>query len=429
MRNIMRCASLMIVVSAAPGTVAAQEVPADRDAALRMFLDCPNFFCDLDFYRREISFVSYVRDRQDADVHVLIATQATGGGREHTLNFIGLRDFEGIETTLVYNSSATDTPDETRNGLARVIKFGLMRYVAESSVADQIDINFRADRPEQAREPVEDRWNYWVFTISANGTVNIQARNKFYNGFGSVTANRTTEDWKFNIRVNGSYNESRFELDDGSDIVSTRESYGTNGLLVRSLGDHWGAGVIASVNRASFTNIDLRFRFTPAVEYNIFPYSESSSRQLTFRYAAGINAVNYEQETLFDKFSETLAEHSLTGALSFTQPWGSSSVSLTGLQLLNDLSKNRLTLFANTNIRLVRGLSLRLFGVASRVRDQLFLPKAGATDEEVLLRRRQLETSFTYFVSAGFTYRFGSIFNNIVNPRFGGAGGGEGFFF
>ena len=429
MRNIVRCASLMIVVSAAPGTVAAQEVPADRDAALRMFLDCPNFFCDLDFYRREISFVSYVRDRQDADVHVLIATQATGGGREHTLNFIGLRDFDGIETTLVYNSSATDTPDETRNGLARVIKFGLMRYVAESSVADQIDINFRADRPEQAREPVEDRWNYWVFTISANGTVNIQARNKFYNGFGSVTANRTTEDWKFNIRVNGSYNESRFELDDGSDIVSTRESYGTNGLLVRSLGDHWGAGVIASVNRASFTNIDLRFRFTPAVEYNIFPYSESSSRRLTIRYAAGINAVNYEQETLFDKFSETLAEHSLTGALSFTQPWGSSSVSLTGLQLLNDLSKNRLTLFANTNIRLVRGLSLRLFGVASRVRDQLFLPQAGATDEEVLLRRRQLETSFTYFVSAGFTYRFGSIFNNIVNPRFGGAGGGEGFFF
>ena len=55
--------------------------------------------------------------------------------------------------------------------------------------------------------------------------------------------------------------------------------------------------------------------------------------------------------------------------------------------------------------------------------------EAGATDEEVLLRRRQLETSFTYFVSAGFTYRFGSIFNNIVNPRFGGAGGGEGFFF
>ncbi len=429
MQLIARCRLLAGLCCVIPAAGAAGQAPTEQEGSLRLFLDCPNFFCDLDFYRREISFVSYVRDRQDADVHVLIARQATGGGREHTLNFIGLRDFEGIETTLVYNSSSTDTSDETRNGLARVIKFGLMRYVAESSVADQIDINFRADRSKQAREPVEDRWNYWVFMISANGTVNIQARNKFYNGFGSVTANRTTEDWKFNIRVNGSYNESRFELDDGSEIVSTRESYGTNGLLVRSLGDHWGAGVITSATRASFTNVDLRFRFTPAVEYNIFPYSESSSRQLTFRYAAGINAVNYEQETLFDKFSETLVEHSLTGALSFTQPWGSSSVSLTGFQFLNDLSKNRLTMFANTNIRLVRGLSLRLFGIASRVRDQLFLPKAGATDEEVLLRRRQLETSFTYFVSAGFTYRFGSIFNNIVNPRFGGAGGGEVIFF
>ena len=428
MKMTVCCLQLVCLCFAVPVPGTTQQVPAESQGSLRMFLDCPNFFCDLDFYRREIGFVSYVRDRQDADVHVLIATQATGGGREHTINFIGLRDFAGIETTLVYNSSATDTSDETRNGLARVIKFGLMRYAAESALADQIDITFRGARPDQAREPADDRWNYWVFTISANGTVNIQARNKFYNGRGSVAANRTTEDWKLNIGVNGSYNESRFELDDGSEIVSSRESYGTNGLLVRSVGDRWGVGVIASVTRASFTNIDLRFRFTPAVEYNIFPYSESSQRQLTFRYAAGINAVNYEQETLFDKFSETLAEHSLTSALSFTQPWGSSSITLTGSQFLNDLGKNRLTVFANTNLRLVRGLSFRLFGIASRVRDQLFLPKAGATNEEVLLRRRQLETSFTYFVNAGFTYRFGSIFNNIVNPRFEGSGG-EGFFF
>ena len=425
MRNIVRCASLVIVVSAAPGTVGAQEVPADQDAALRMFLDCPTSFCDLDFYRREISFVSYVRDRQDADVHVLIRTQATGGGREHTLNFIGLRDFEGIETTLVYNSSSTDTFDETRNGLARVIKFGLMRYVAESSVADQIDISFRADRPEQAREPVEDQWNYWVFTIRANGGARIESLSKFYRINGSITANRTTETWKLNLRVNGSYNESRLELSDGTQ-VSTRESYGSNGLLVRSVGDHWGVGAIASATRASFTNVDFRFRFTPAVEYNVFPYSESSRRQLTFRYAAGINTANYEEQTLFDKTAETLVEHSLNAGLSFTQPWGSSTISLQGSQFLNDLSKNRIDLFGFSNVRLVRGLSFNLFGRVSRIRDQLFLSKAGATDDEILLQIRQLQTSFSYDFSVGFSYRFGSIFNNVVNPRFGG---GEGFFF
>ena len=427
MKAIVRYLQLacLFVTVPVPGT--AQQVPAEEQGSLRMFLDCPNFFCDLDFYRREINFVSYVRDRQDADIHVLMRTQQTGGGREHSINFIGLRDFDGIETTLVYNSSSTDTQDETRNGLARVIKMGLMRYVAESPVANQIDIRFRSAGPQQARGPVDDPWDYWVFSISTNGNANFQSLSRFFRIGGSVSANRTTEDWKFNLRFNGNYNESVFELTDGSEVESTRESYGSNGLLVKSVGDHWGVGAFVTANRASFTNEAFRFRFTPAVEYNIFPYAESSRRQFTVRYAAGINAVNYDEETIFDKFSDTLAEHSLTGALQFTQPWGNSSISLTGTQFLNDLSKNRLTVFGNTNIRLVRGLSFNFFGSASRVRDQLFLPKSGATDEEVLLQIRQLQTSFTYFVSGGFTFRFGSIFNNVVNPRFGG--GGQFFFF
>jgi hypothetical protein len=40
------------------------------------------------------------------------------------------------------------------------------------------------------------------------------------------------------------------------------------------------------------------------------------------------------------------------------------------------------------------------------------------------LRLRQLATSYTYFINLGLSYSFGSIFNNIVNPRFGGTSGG-----
>ena len=50
--------------------------------------------------------------------------------------------------------------------------------------------------------------------------------------------------------------------------------------------------------------------------------------------------------------------------------------------------------------------------------------KGGATPEEILLRRKELETNFEYFTSFGFTYTFGSIYNNVVNPRFGNIGGG-----
>jgi len=56
---------------------------------------------------------------------------------------------------------------------------------------------------------------------------------------------------------------------------------------------------------------------------------------------------------------------------------------------------------------------------ASRIRDQLSIPARGATDEEVLLRLRRLESGYEYGASFSMTYTFGSIFSSIVNPRFG----------
>ena len=130
---------------------------------------------------------------------------------------------------------------------------------------------------------------------------------------------------------------------------------------------------------------------------------------------------------MFDVTEETIFEESLTVGLSLGQPWGSLSTSLVASHFLNDVEKNRLSLFAFGNFRIVRGLSINFFGNISRVRDQVFLARRGATDEEVLLRRRALETDFDYFTNVSLSYTFGSIFNNIVNPRFGR--GGQRFFF
>jgi hypothetical protein len=88
---------------------------------------------------------------------------------------------------------------------------------------------------------------------------------------------------------------------------------------------------------------------------------------------------------------------------------------------LNDLSKNRLVLYGDMSVRLFKGFSLTAWGSVSRIRDQLNLPMGEATQEEVLVRQRQLATSYDYYVSMGFSYRFGSIFNNVVNARFANA--------
>jgi len=93
-------------------------------------------------------------------------------------------------------------------------------------------------------------------------------------------------------------------------------------------------------------------------------------------------------------------------------------VSLEFQQYLHDLLKNSLQLDWSLNVRLFRGFSFDVDGNISRIKDQLYLVKGEASDEEVLLLRRQLGTAYRYEVGFGITYQFGSIFNNVVNPRF-----------
>jgi len=45
------------------------------------------------------------------------------------------------------------------------------------------------------------------------------------------------------------------------------------------------------------------------------------------------------------------------------------------------------------------------------------LPKGDASLEEVLLGKRQLATTYGIYISAGISYSFGSIYNNVVNTR------------
>ena len=86
--------------------------------------------------------------------------------------------------------------------------------------------------------------------------------------------------------------------------------------------------------------------------------------------------------------------------------------------LRNDIDKFSTSLYGNLSFRIVRGLSVFVNASTSLVRDQVYLAKSDLTDEEILIERRQLATDSRYRISFGFSYTFGSIFNNVVNPRF-----------
>ena len=175
-----------------------------------------------------------------------------------------------------------------------------------------------------------------------------------------------------------------------------------------------------SVGASTFENRDLAIRAAAGLEYSFFPYSESTRRVLFAQYTIGVNRLSYRERTIYDKLDETVYDQNFQTTLSLRQPWGSSRVTFEAANYLHDFSKHRLEFDGRLDIRLFRGFSLNINGNASRVRDQLYLPAGGASDEEILLRLRRLQTSYRYGLSMGLSYQFGSIFNNVVNPRFDG---------
>ncbi len=405
----------VVLVAQEPGPPGPLPPQADSSEALRVFLDCNS--CDFDFLRTEITFVNYVRDRTVAQVHVLVTTQGSGSGTEHTLAFIGLGDWAGRGDTLRYASSQTDTADERRRGLARILKLGLVRYLAGTSLASRLDVRFEGGRPGAAQRR-RDPWNFWVFEISASADFNGEESSSFRSIFSGIEARRVTEQWKLNIEIDASRRRNRFATSDTTEFVSRRSSWSVDGLLVRSVGPHWSLGGIVELEQNSFRNYDLQARVAPALEFSVFPYQESTRRQLTFQYAAGVEYANYTDTTIFGRLSEQHPLHYLQTSLEARQPWGNTFLSAEFLQYLHDAARINIQLNASASIRLVRGLRINFYGGYEVIRDQLYLSAAGATPEEIIAQQRALASGYSYYTGFGLSYTFGSIYNNIVNPRF-----------
>jgi hypothetical protein len=392
---------------------------------LRIFLDCANTWCDERYLRTELTFVNFVRDRKEADVHALVTSQATGGGgREYTVTLIGIGRFAGTDHRLIYVSTSGDTEDTVRSGLARVLRLGLVHYAVDSALGSEIDVvHKKAQASGSVSKGAKDRWDAWVFRTSLRGSGSgEQSRRSIYLS-GSMSANRVTEDWKINTSVGGNYNHARYTFSEGDEYTSLSKGWSANVLVVKSLGPHWSAGGRASASASTYLNQDAALRVAPALEYNIYPYSESTRRQLTIRYTAGLNGYDYREVTIFDRTREARWDQTLGMSWDLKQPWGTTSLSFEAAHYLEDLRKHRLVLYGEADVRVFKGFSVFTYGSVSRIRNQLYLPKGEATAEEVLVRQRQLATSYQYSLSVGFSYSFGSIFNNVVNSRFQESGG------
>lgn len=395
----------------------AQEVPPTE--ALRVFLDCQDLHCDFDYVRREITWVNWVRDRNVADVHVLGTQQHTGsGGRSVAFVFIGLGRYAGREDTLRFNLGASATDTERRDGIVRVLGLGLAPFAAHTPAGTDLSVTYAGGETPR-NGAVHDKWNYWVFRTSVNGSINGESQQRGYSISADVTANRVTDALKVQLEAFGRYSHDSYDVTDpDTTYVNNQKRASLDAEAVWSVSDHWSLGGEGTLGESSFRNQNLSLELGPAVEYNVYPYRQSSRRSITFKYAVGVAAYKYADTTIFDRTSEIHPAQTLDIGASFDQPWGSIFADVSAFQYLNDLSKHHIDLYGEIDLRIFRGFSLNLRGHFSRIKDQIYLAKGALSEADVLLERRQLGTDYRYDARIGFSYTFGSIYNSVVNPRF-----------
>lgn len=393
----------------------------EGDTRLRVFLDCPAGGCDRSFFVTEHQYAIWTQDRLDADVHLLITRLRTGsGGDAFTLLFIAQRRLAASVDTLSVPVPPNTSDDERRRALSRAIGVGLAADAARFSDLTRFQVNYAVeddDESTMADVSEADPWDLWIYRLRLNGNGSAESRSTEYELAGSVSASRVTEEWKLAFEAENEYQSQQFTLSDGEDRQFILRSVDVDGRVVRSLSPHWSVGSQFTAGLSEFRNQDAYAGIDLAAEYNLYSWSEATSRQLVGILAVGGEHFDYAEETLFDQQRETRPVAKATLAGEARQQWGTLDGSLRYKQYLHDAARYNLSFFLRGEFRLSRGLALEVFAEAAKVQDQLYLPRGEVSDDEVLTRQRALATAYRLGASIGLSYTFGSIYNSVVNPR------------
>lgn len=385
-----------------------------------IFIDC-QMNCDFIYLKQELRFINYMQNRDDADIYILATTQRVGsGGREVQLAFEGNEDFNTHKDTVRYQTDQNDTDAIIREKLLKNLKKGLLPYMLMTDISKQIEYSIpdHIENFEDNGAEINDPWNYWVFNIGGNAYLNGEASYRQSSLQGRFNASRVTEKSKFRYFYNYSFSNSTFILTDGEEFSSFIKRYSNFFMYVHSINEHWSAGLRSDFGSSTFGNTDFDGTIKPAIEYNIYPYKDASTRRFSLQYSIGPEYKDYTDITIYDKLEETVLRHNFNIEFEQTQKWGSVEVDFGAGQYFHDLKL--WSLFLNPNLEWIvfKGFSLDFGGFGSFVADRINIAKSDITDEDIILQIKQLNTNFTYYSYIGINYRFGSKYNNFVNPRF-----------
>ena len=390
------------------------------DTKIKIFLDCEE--CDFSYFRRNISFVEFVRAPQLADINVLVTDQETGsGGNIFYFQFKGMNQFDQITYQVFFNSEYFFTEIQERDGLLKTLKMGLIPYlIGNTSLTEKLNIEYDESLNNYdlvTKNPDDDPWNYWLINVGGDLSFSkqeLQSQKEFGSNFD---LNRITEKLKFKSDLD--FNRVIQEFNDDGVIIKSRITWIDSDIdLVYSLGPKWSLGAFSGYTRSTYANIDAQLKFNLGLEYNIFKWDKSDKKVFTLTYLLGLKYNDYFEETIFDKKYENIYQQNLRLYFLGRQNWGNIEATARINSFLNDFSKNRMRFELEGSFRLSKIISL--FGNINleSIHDQVFLSKSILSTQDLLLKQRQLPTDFNLSMDIGIELTFGSIYNNVVNPRF-----------
>lgn len=420
-----RCSLVLIIISLIPLLAVNQEITGPKnlamDEALGIFLDCSD--CDMDYIKTNLSIVNYVTRRQDADVSLLVTSLMTGsGGMEYTMLLEGKGRFSSLNDTIVFTLPGNSTEEEIRMTMLDNIQLGLVPFLLKTPAKEKLFIVIDQETTGLTIAQKKDPWNDWMFEVSGMGSILGQQSSKNIALSGGLYISKITPDIKFESSNSAGYSQNTLRLFEGDSLVyssfTEQSSINSRNLFVKSLGDHFGLGAIAGFRKSDYNNLNLQLSAGPAVEYNVFKYSDATSKQLRMIYGIFFERSEYNTMTANGRMHDNMYSQEFHLRYMTIKSWGSIYANAYATNYINDPAQYAFGADATASINVAKGLYLNISGGASYIRNQLSLPQDQASLEEIYLGDRQLETNYSYHLNVGISFRFGSIFNNNVNPRF-----------
>jgi hypothetical protein len=382
-----------------------------QEDKVKAYLDCSR--CDENFIKQETSFLDYVRDQDLADVVILIRDiWNPSGGRSYEIEIDGNNEFTDIYSTTKVSGFSTDTSSSLRDKILNKLKLALVPFLDKA----KYDLNVKIDTNFDDLEINDDKWKNWVFELSGSYDSDKEESRRSNRYEIQFEIDKVTEDWRIGIDLERDERNREFYSDDNV-YLSNRKTTSLRGRVVRSISNHFSAGVFFGAFQNTYENIDFNRYIAPAIEYSFYPYQDVLSKEITLAYRIGTGKRNYIEKTIYGYENQTLTSQTLTLNVRFRQKWGNISSYIDGTQFFNDGTKKRFSLRSNLDIRVFEGLAVRFSGNVSLIREQYSLSAGNTSVEDLLLQQRRIASDYETNFSIGLSYTFGSIYNSIINTR------------